>query len=462
VSATEPSERARTGEQARVRVPLEAHASLAVDDRPSPLTVLHDQAESRVPELVPLRHSRMLVSPFTFYRGAAAIMAADLASTPVSGLDTQLCGDAHLSNFGVFASPERQLVFDLNDFDETYVGPWEWDLKRLASSLVVAGRENGFSAKQTRKVVTAMLRRYRDAVRGFAELGNLALWYSQVDVAAALGLFGSDVDPRLRRRVDKVVTKARSRDHLRALDKLTAMVDGRRRIVADPPLIVPVEQLAPGARQEEVAATVHEIVARYADSLDPGHRALVSSFTFVDMARKVVGVGSVGTRCWIVLMRGRDDADPLFLQVKEAQQSVLAPHLGPPTHDNQGERVVVGQRLMQASSDPFLGWDRITGLDGRTRDFYVRQLHDWKGSSTVETMTPQGMRVYGELCGWTLARGHARTGDRIALAAYLGDDEAAPAAFCEFAHAYADLNERDHAAFADAVRTGEIAAADTP
>jgi uncharacterized protein (DUF2252 family) len=462
VSTTQPSERARTGEQARVRVPLEAHASLAVGERPDPLAVLVDQAASRVPELVPVRHSRMLVSPFTFYRGAAAVMAADLATTPVSGLDTQLCGDAHLSNFGVFASPERQLVFDLNDFDETYVGPWEWDVKRLASSLVVAGRENGFSAKQTRKVVTATLRRYRDAVHGFAGLGNLALWYSQVDVTGVLGLFGSDVDPHLRRRVDKVVTKARGRDHLRALDKLTTVVDGRRRIVADPPVIVPVEQLAPGAQREEIAATVHEIVSRYADSLDPGHRALVRSFTFVDMARKVVGVGSVGTRCWIVLMRGRDDADPLFLQVKEAQQSVLAPHLGPPAYDNQGERVVVGQRLMQASSDPFLGWDRITGLDGRERDFYVRQLHDWKGSSTVETMTPKGMRLYGELCGWTLARGHARTGDRIALAAYLGDDDAAPAAFCEFAHAYADLNERDHAAFADAVRTGEIAAASAP
>jgi uncharacterized protein (DUF2252 family) len=462
VSTLEPSDRARSGEEARARVPLEAHASLLVDDRPSPLTVLLGQAASRVPELVPLRHSRMLVSPFTFYRGAAAIMAADLAATPASGLDAQLCGDAHLSNFGVFASPERQLVFDLNDFDETYVGPWEWDVKRLAASLVVAGRENGFSTKQTRKVVTATLRRYRDAVRGFAELGNLALWYSRVDAAAALGLFGSDVDPKLRRRVDKAVTKARGRDHLRALDKLTAVVDGQRRIVADPPLIVPVAQLAAGAQREEIAATVHEIVTRYADTLDPGHRALVSSFSFVDMARKVVGVGSVGTRCWIVLMRGRDDADPLFLQVKEAQQSVLAPHLGPPTHDNQGERVVVGQRLMQASSDPFLGWDRITGLDGEVRDFYVRQLHDWKGSTTVETLTPEGMRLYGELCGWTLARGHARTGDRIALAAYLGEDDAAPTAFSEFAHAYADLNERDHGVFADAVRTGEIAAATTP
>lgn len=455
----EPSVRTRAGAEARRRVPIEAHASIDVTDRSSPVRIILDQAASRVPELVPLRHSRMLVSPFTFYRGAAAVMAADLAATPASGLDAQLCGDAHLSNFGVFASPERALVFDLNDFDETYVGPWEWDVKRLAASLVVAGRDNGFSPKQTRKVVTATVRRYRDAMNGFAELGNLALWYSHVDLTTALGLLGSDADPRMRRRVDKAVTKARSRDHLRALDKLTTVVDGRRRIVADPPVVVPVAELAAGAQQEEIAATVQTIIGRYADSLDPGHRALVRSYSYVDMARKVVGVGSVGTRCWIVLMRGRDDTDPLFLQVKEAQRSVLAPHLGPPVHDNDGERVVVGQRLMQAASDPFLGWDRITGLDGQDRDFYVRQLHDWKGSATVETMTPKGMRAYGELCGWTLARGHARTGDRIALAAYLGVDDAAPVAFTEFAHAYADLNERDHADFAEAVRTGEVPAA---
>lgn len=420
--------------------------------------VLLGQAPSRLPELVPLRHARMLVSPFTFFRGAAAIMAGDLAGTPASGLDVQLCGDAHLSNFGMFASPERTLVFDLNDFDETYPGPWEWDLKRLAASLVIAGRENGFSTKQTRKVVSAAVRRYRDAMRTFADLGNLALWYSHVDLAAALDLWGPKADPQLRRRFNKTVTKARGHDHLRAMGKLTAIVDGQRRFIADPPVVVPLSELAPDVQHDEITTTVEGILSGYAASLDPSHRALVSSYTFVDTARKAVGVGSVGTRCWIVLMRGRDDHDPLLLQVKEAQRSVLAPHLGPPGQDHEGERVVLGQRLMQAASDPFLGWERITGLDGQARDFYVRQLHDWKGSAAVETMTPKAMRLYGELCAWTLARGHARTGDRVALAAYLGDDDAVPAAITEFAHAYADLNDRDYAAFKDADAAGELAA----
>ncbi|HEX6249390.1 MAG TPA: DUF2252 domain-containing protein [Nocardioidaceae bacterium] len=457
MSAEDPAARTRTGHEARTRVPPEAHAELSTADRPSPVRVLGDQASSRVPELVPIRHTRMTASPFAFYRGAAAVMAGDLAGTPVSGLDVRLCGDAHLANFGMFASPERALLFDINDFDETYPGPWEWDLKRLAASLVVAGRGNGFSGKQTRRVVVAAVRRYRDAMASFAELGNLAVWYSRVDVEQARRLLGDQLDPRIRKRLDKSVAKARGRDHLRALNKLTEVVDGRRRIVADPPLVVPVSQLAADRRRDEVESTVEAILLEYAASLGPGHRELVGSYTFVDMARKVVGVGSVGTRCWIVLLRGRDDDDPLFLQVKEAQESVLARHLGPSPHGTEGERVVAGQRIMQAASDVFLGWHRTKGLDGKTRDLYVRQLHDWKGSATIETMTPKDLRLYAELCAWTLARAHARSGDRIAVAAYLGDDDSLPQALADFAHSYADLNEQDYATFSAAVASGELA-----
>ncbi|MGZ8741790.1 MAG: DUF2252 domain-containing protein [Nocardioides sp.] len=456
MSTQAPSERARTGSEARMRVPPESLAELNTADRPSPVRVLGAQMPSRVPELVPIRHTRMMATPFTFYRGAAAIMAGDLAGTPVSGLDVRLCGDAHLSNFGIFASPERALLFDINDFDETYPGPWEWDVKRLAASLVVAGRENGFTEEQTRKIVTAAVRRYRDAMKSFADMGNLALWYSRIDVAEAQRLLTDQLDSRFRKRLDKTVAKARSRDHMRSLDKLTEVVDGQRRIIADPPVVLPISQLAPGMGREEVESTVEGILRDYAESLDPGQRELVGSYTFVDMARKAVGVGSVGTRCWIVLMRGRDDDDPLFLQVKEAQQSVLAPHLGESPHATEGERVVAGQRIMQAAGDAFLGWHRTTGLDGMARDFYVRQLHDWKGSATVETLTPKGLRLYGEFCSWTLARAHARSGDRIAIAAYLGDDDRLPKALADFAHAYADLNERDHTTFAAAVEAGEL------
>ncbi len=456
MSTQAPSERARTGNDARVRVPPEAHAGLSTADRAGPVSVLGAQMPSRLPELIPIRHARMMVSPFSFYRGAAAIMAGDLAGTPVSGLDVRLCGDAHLANFGLFASAERALLFDINDFDESYPGPWEWDVKRLAASLVVAGRGNGFTDKQTRKIVVAAVRRYRDAMASFAGMGNLTLWYSRIDVDELQRLLGPQLDARARRRLDRSLAKARSHDHLRSLDKLTEVVDGQRRIVGDPPLVVPVSQLTPGMRRDEVESAVEGILLGYSSSLDPGYRELVGSYTFVDMARKAVGVGSVGTRCWIVLMRGRDDDDPLFLQVKEAQASVLAPYLGASPHDNEGERVVAGQRIMQAAGDAFLGWHRTTGIDGQTRDFYVRQLHDWKGSASVETMTPKDLRLYGEFCSWTLARAHARSGDRIAIAAYLGEDDAVPQAIAGFAQAYADLNERDYATFTAAVEAGEL------
>jgi uncharacterized protein (DUF2252 family) len=456
MSTQAPSERARAGIAARGRVPLESLAVLSAADRAGPVSVLGAQMSSRLPELIPIRHARMMTSPFAFYRGAAAIMAGDLADTPTSGFDVRLCGDAHLANFGLFASAERALLFDINDFDESYPGPWEWDLKRLGASLVVAGQENGFTDKQTRKIVVAATSRYRDAMASFAAMGNLALWYSRIDVDELQRQLGPQLDARVRKRLDKSVAKARGHDHLRSLDKLTEVVEGQRRIIADPPLVVPVSQIAPGLRRDEVESTVQDILLGYAASLEPGHRALFSSYTFVDMARKVVGVGSVGTRCWIVLMRGRDDDDPLFLQVKEAQQSVLAPYLGESPHRNEGERVVTGQRIMQAAGDVFLGWHRITGIDGQDRDFYVRQLHDWKGSANVETMTPKHLRLYAEFCAWTLARAHARSGDRIAIAAYLGTDDDLPRAIADFAHAYAELNARDHAAFTAAVGAGEL------
>jgi uncharacterized protein (DUF2252 family) len=454
-----PADRARAGFEARARVPAEQHAGLSTAGRRSPVEVLGDQIPSRVPELVPLRHERMLASPFAFYRGAAAIMAGDLARTPTSGLAVQLCGDAHLANFGMFASAERTLVFDINDFDETCPGPWEWDLKRLATSLVVAGQANGLSEKQTRRVVVAAVTRYRDAMTGFAAIGNLALWYSRVDIDQAMLLFGEQLDEAMVARIDKTVAKAQRRNHLRALTKLTEVVDGQRRIIADPPVVVPVSQLTEGMAREEIESSVKGVLGHYAQSLDPGHRRLVDSYSFVDMARKAVGVGSVGTRCWIVLMRGRDDADPLFLQVKQAQRSVLADHLGLAPEDNEGKRVVVGQRLMQAAGDVFLGWQKTPGIDGVERDFYVRQLHDWKGSVTVETLKPKGLRLYGELCAWTLARAHARSGDRIAIAAYLGDDDGLAGPLTEFAHAYAALNEADYATFAAAVRSGQLTGA---
>lgn len=452
-----PAERERTGRDARSQVPPEGHGGLGTAGRPDPVRVLLDQDSSRVPELVPIRHARMAESPFAFFRGAAAVMAADLAGTPRSGFDVQLAGDAHLANFGTFASPERTLVFDLNDFDETARGPWEWDLKRLAASLVVAGRANGFTEKQNKKLVVTAARRYRDAMTSFAGMGNLAVWYARLDVEGVRQELGDELDPRLRKRLDRSVDKARSRDHLRSLDKLTEVQDGERRIRADPPVLVPVSHLAGDASREEIETGVHGILRDYVASLRPDLRELVESYAFVDMARKVVGVGSVGTRCWVVLLRGRDDDDPLFLQVKEAQASVLSRHLGPGAYDNQGERVVAGQRIMQAASDVFLGWHRTTGLDGTARDFYVRQLHDWKGSPDVERLTPKGLRLYAQLCAWTLARAHARSGDRIAVAAYLGDDDRMPQALADFATTYADVTEQDHATFAAAVADGRLA-----
>ena len=454
----DPAARVAVGLSARRDVPLEAHAELPADGRPDPVAVLEVQAATRGPELVPIRYGRMLLSPFTFFRGAAAIMAADLARTSNCGLTVQLCGDAHLSNYGVFASPERRLVFDINDFDETYPGPWEFDLKRLAASLVVAARENGFGRKDRAAVVSATVSKYREAMSLFATQRHLDVWYAHADVDELMPFLKNQISRADLKRLSGVEAKARTRDSAHAFRKMTTVVDGRRLIAADAPLIVPLRDLLPGADSARLEAESQKIIAGYAASLAADRRHLVGGFQFVDVARKVVGVGSVGTQCWIVLLSGRDQDDPLLLQVKEAPPSVLAPHLAAPAQPawgSEGERVVSGQRLMQAASDIFLGWYTFAGVDG-TRDFYVRQLRDWKGSAVVETMAPKAMRAYGTACGWTLARAHARTGDRIAIGAYLKNGAAFDRVLGEFAERYADLNERDYQALVAAAKSGRI------
>jgi uncharacterized protein (DUF2252 family) len=455
------AERAAKGKAARAEVPRDSHAAFEpAPDRTDPIALLEEQATSRVPELVPVRYGRMMVSPFTYYRGAALPMAADLATTPVSGLAVQACGDAHLSNFGVFGSAERRLVFDVNDFDETLPAPWEWDVKRLAASLEVAGRGNGFAGKQRREIVAATVASYRLAMRTFARMTNLDVWYAHADIEQMRAQFDSRLGARQRKAVDKGMARARTRDSMQAVSRLTHLVDGRPRIVSDPPLIVPVDQLAPDEMDRAgIEAQVGDLLAKYRRTLETDRRVLLEQFEFCDLARKVVGVGSVGTRCWIALMLGRDGADPLFLQVKEAEASVLSRFVGASRYTNQGQRVVAGQRLMQATSDIFLGWQRNpAGFDGKARDFYVRQLRDWKFSVEIESMVPSGMKLYGELCGWTLARAHARSGDRIAIASYLGGSDAFDKAITQFAAAYADQNERDHQALVDAVASGRITA----
>ena len=449
-------ERAAAGRAARSEARRSSHAAWeAPEDRADPVAILERQAASRVPELVPIRYGRMSASPFAFFRGAAAVMAADLATTPASGLRVQACGDAHLSNFGVFAAPDRRLVFDLNDFDESVPGPWEWDVKRLAASFAIAGRENGLKRRERATAVLSAARAYREAMRAFATQGNLELWYARLDVESVMAEVEEE-DPEEVKRLRRGVAKARSKDSLRALERLTHEVDGELRIVSQPPLIVPAEELLAEDESRDLRQALMEILDAYRSTLPADRQHLLDGYRFRHIARKVVGVGSVGTRAWIVLLTGADDGDPLFLQAKEAEASVLEPYAGASRFKNHGRRVVEGQRLMQAASDIFLGWCPAIGLDGRSRDFYVRQLWDWKRSAEIERLTPRGLEVYGRMCGWTLARAHARSGDRVAIAAYLGGGDAFDNAIAEFSESYADQSERDHAALVEAIDTGRI------
>jgi uncharacterized protein (DUF2252 family) len=463
--ATEPKrahqtveERAAAGKAARGHASRASHASFELRPGRDPVTLIEHEGVGRVEELLPIRHGRMLASPLAFYRGTAALMAEDLATTLSSGLNVQLCGDAHLSNFGGFASPDRDLVFDLNDFDETLPGPFEWDVKRLATSFEVTGRHRGFSKRERRALVIATVGSYRQSMREFARMSNLAVWYSRLDAARIAEQLQAAGLKSQTRALARAAKKARAKDSSRALARLTHEVDGETRIISTPPLIVPIHELVDtDTDRQELEESIRGLLRGYTRTLPADRRTLVEQYHYVDLARKVVGVGSVGTRCWVVLLLGHDAQDPLVLQVKEAPESVLEPHLGRSRFANRGQRVVEGQRLMQAASDIFLGWLRNpAGLDGLERDFYVRQLWDWKTSVDVETATPQGLEHYTRACGWTLARAHARSGDRAAIAAYLGRSNVFDHAIAEFATAYADLCENDYRALQQAASSGRI------
>ncbi len=426
--------------------------------RRDPIALLEQQAQTRLLELVPIRYGRMLVSPFTFFRGAAYLMAADLADGPRTGIYAQLCGDAHLSNFGIFAAPDRRLVFSINDFDETLPGPFEWDVKRLATSFAVAGRDRGFDEAARGSVVTAAVREYRQAMARFAEMRNIHVWYTRLDVGSIREQFSRGSSGKQMKRFQSTVASMRTKDSLRALTKLCGNVEGELRIIGNPPLVTPIEDVLPGAEQKHLEDVVQRMVSSYRRTLPHDRRHLLESYRYVHAARKVVGVGSVGARTWILLFVGRDDGDPLFLQFKEAQASVLEPFLGRSRYDQHGQRVVEGQRMMQAAADIVLGWERVITIDGQERDFYIRQLWDAKGSPEAELMNPSAMEAYARVCGWTLARAHARSGDRIAISAYLGRRPAFDVAMASFAEAYADQNELDYEALQNAVASGRIAA----
>jgi uncharacterized protein (DUF2252 family) len=470
VKITHPSvdERRDEGKEARQRSPLAGHGEwVPVATRPDPVALLESQNLTRESDLVPVRHGRMLASPFTFYRGAAKIMAADLAHTPVAGLSVQLCGDAHLSNFGGFASPERTLLFDLNDFDETLPGPFEYDVKRMAASFTIAARHNGYARADVQRITCASAMAYREATAQFAEMRNMEIWYARMtenDFMSAIEKLkgggtkqGAAQVKQGELRAEKTVQKARTNDSLQALSKLGEMVNGRYRIVSQPPVVIPARDLEStfGFSASQVQDAIHHQFRAYRATLQEDRRHLLERFEVVDSARKVVGVGSVGTRAFIVLLQGRDERDPLFLQVKEATASVLEDHLPKSRFKQPGERVVQGQRLMQAASDIFLGWTKGEQAD---RYFYWRQLRDMKASAVVEGMTPVVLEFYAGICGWTLARAHARSGDAVALASYLGKSDKFDRSITEFSERYADQNEADYAAFAQAIRSGRLQA----
>ena len=457
-------ERLARGRAARKQAPRSSHGRWEpAPDRPDPIALLEEQAASRVPELVPIRYGRMLVSPFTFYRGAALIMAADLAGTPTSGVTAQLCGDAHLSNFGLFGTPERKMIFDINDFDETLPGPWEWDVKRLAASFEVMGRDRGFAPADRRAVVMAGVAEYRDRMRQAAGMGGLNAWYDHLEAGMLLNLVRKEVrvkrvSKKEARTFERDIKKAHSRDSTRVFARRADEVEGELRIVADPPIIIPIEDLIkPGSEWEDPVPLIKKLLSSYRRTLGSQHHP-VEEYRYVHTAYKMVGVGSVGTRCYIMLMVGRDHNDPLFLQIKEAEASVLERFIDKSTYSHHGHRVVAGQRLMQAATDIFLGWIRIKGLDGVTRDYYVRQFQDWKGGADIDSMLVPGATLYSRICGATLARAHARWGDRIAIASYLGNGDAFDRAIADFSAAYADQNERDYKAFTAAISSGRLVA----
>ena len=450
------AERIARGKATRADVPRSSHADWEPSPvRFDPVELLEEQAKTRVGELVPIRYGRMLVSPFTFYRGAAYIMAADLAGVPRTGLHVQLCGDAHLSNFGVYAAPDRRLVFDTNDFDETLPGPFEWDVKRLVASFAVAGRDRGFHDRQRRAINLRVGGSYRKAMAAFASARTMDVWYSRIAIEDLVARWSPELKGKAVKRAERNVAKARTKDSLAAFRKLTHVVDGEPRIVSNPPLIVPVSELFTGEQEIEAARLV---IREYRRTLLDDRRHLLERFRLVDAARKVVGVGSVGTRAYILLLLGNDEEDPLFLQMKEAEASVLEPFLGKSGFANHGQRVVEGQRLMQAASDTMLGWIHVTGVDDVERDFYLRQLWDSKGSPLVEAMRPETMDAYAEICGQTLARAHARSGDPLVISSYLGTSETFERGLAAFAETYADQNERDYAAMKAAVDSGRIKA----
>ncbi len=457
MSLPTPEQRAAHGRKARELVPRSRHGEWSPPaDRTDPLEILALQATTRIPDLVPIRYGRMAASPFAFYRGAAAVMASDLACQEHSHLDVQLCGDAHLVNFGGFASPERDMIFDVNDFDETLPGPFEWDLKRLAASVEVAARSRGFDHALRTSLVAMSARGYREAIREFAVMRNLDLWYLHLDTDVMTGRWGGDINPKVMANFTSQVEKAKSKDHLKAVSKLTEDVDGRLRFRADPPLLIPADQLFDPDQAAWMVASMTRALDEYRTSLSGDRQHLLGRYEFVDLARKVVGVGSVGTRCWVALFVGRDKGDPLILQVKQAEQSVAEAFLRPSEYFNQGQRVVEGQRLVQSASDIFLGWDTVTGDDGVTRDFYFRQLWDWKLSADIDTMLPEGMAIYVQMCGFVLALGHARSGDAIAIGSYLGAGTRFDDAMCRFASAYADQNEKDHDALKQAIASNQV------
>ncbi len=471
-------ERQAEGRQASDRTPPSSHSGWhPAADRPDPVALLEEQDLTREQDLVPVRHGRMMVSPFTFYRGGAKIMAADLKDTPVAGLNAQLCGDAHLSNFGLFASPERRLLFDLNDFDETLPGPFEWDVKRMAASFTIAARNNGFSKADAREATQASVTAYREAMAEFAKMPTMDIWYAHLDEDDLMATIRSTVAKTKKevkgkgkkdegvdklaklaeKRAEKTAAKAHTRDSLSALSKLCELAGGQYQIVSQPPVIIPVRDLAAtyGLSPDEVLPTIHDQFRAYRATLQPDRRHLLERFQIVDAARKVVGVGSVGTRAFIVLLQGRDEHDPLFLQIKEATSSVLEAYLPKSRYRQHGQRVVEGQRMMQAASDIYLGWTK--GLDVN-RHFYWRQLRDMKGSILVEEMIPAGLTFYGRTCGWTMARAHARSGDPVAIAAYLGASDAFDKSITDFSQRYADQNEQDYEDFVKAVKSGRLQA----